>query len=117
MAHELKHLYQFEIGTLSFDKETGRAGYLYDATDEIEAYNRQSYYIGMVRIRNMTAADIRNLNPAYSNLKDGPLNKYSRLQKIFEGTPEGDTWLKTLSEEKRKLQFLGSGVDKLDLVR
>ena len=40
IAHELKHAYQFEVGELSFNAETGRAGFLYDLWDEMEAHQR-----------------------------------------------------------------------------
>ncbi|MBW7867295.1 MAG: hypothetical protein H3C31_03100 [Brumimicrobium sp.] len=45
-----------------------------DATDEIQAYTRQSYYNGNISIRKMSANDVRNLHENYQGLKDGPLS-------------------------------------------
>ena len=42
VAHESEHWVQFETGELSYNYITGSAGYLYDMTDEITAYNTQS---------------------------------------------------------------------------
>ena len=39
---EVNSYYQFEIGELSYDFFTGDAGYLYDMTDEVKAFNIQS---------------------------------------------------------------------------
>ena len=46
IAHELKHAYQFEIGDLSFNSQTGGCAMavLYDLTDEESAYRRGSAY-------------------------------------------------------------------------
>ena len=41
IAHEFMHLYQFEVGQLSFDVTDGHPGRLYSEKDEINAYNRQ----------------------------------------------------------------------------
>ena len=49
-AHELKHLYQFETGYLSFDREKGLGGILYDSTDEIEAFRRGAVFGGPSQI-------------------------------------------------------------------
>ncbi len=42
ISHEMKHLYQFERGNLSFNAKTGAAGRLYRLSNELEAYNRQA---------------------------------------------------------------------------
>ena len=42
VSHESEHWYQFETGELSYDFFTGDAGYLYDMTDEVKAFNIQS---------------------------------------------------------------------------
>ncbi len=39
---EVNSYYQFETGELSYDFFTGDAGYLYDMTDEVKAFNIQS---------------------------------------------------------------------------
>ena len=39
---EVNSYYQFEAGELSYDFFTGDAGYLYDMTDEVKAFNIQS---------------------------------------------------------------------------
>ena len=46
IAHELKHAYQFEIGEMSFDAQTGGGikSLLYDITDEQAAYQRGAAY-------------------------------------------------------------------------
>ena len=44
LAHELKHAYQFEKGELSFSKEKGGFGELYDITDEQAALRRGGVY-------------------------------------------------------------------------
>lgn len=85
LAHELKHLYQFENKQISFAPEGG-PGYLYDATDEIEAYTRQSYYNGDISIRKMSADDVRNLHENYQDLKDGPINANILIKEIFKGS-------------------------------
>lgn len=40
-AHEVRHAVQFEQGKLSFNKNTGKAGVLYDLQDEVECYKIQ----------------------------------------------------------------------------
>ena len=63
IAHELKHAYQFEKGKISFTPQ-GFAGSLTDITDEVEAYNRQSYIEKGVLHRNWTADDVVNFGNA-----------------------------------------------------
>ena len=54
IAHELKHAYQFEIGEMSFDAQTGGGikSLLYDITDEQAAYQRGAAY-GMEMPKNL----------------------------------------------------------------
>ena len=54
IAHELVHMYQFEIGKTSFSYakngaqpiRNGYVGFIYDLTDEVEAYNMASVFGG-----------------------------------------------------------------------
>ena len=74
LAHELKHMYQFEKGETSFQLKGNGAGYLHDATDEIEAYNRESYYSSNSSVRNMSVEDIISRNNVYTDLPKVSLN-------------------------------------------
>ncbi|MEE0975565.1 MAG: hypothetical protein UH853_07640 [Muribaculaceae bacterium] len=48
IAHEFKHLSQFEKGEISFtDKNATAPHFIYDQTDEVEAYNRGIIFGGL----------------------------------------------------------------------
>jgi RHS repeat-associated protein len=119
LAHELKHLYQFEMGELSFDKQTGGGGYLYDANDEIEAYRRESAYDGDFRKRNMTAYDVRSRDANYASLMNGPLGKSSTIEEVFRGrSSEWDNWLdNVLGPEKAALNYYDNADQFKDIVK
>ncbi|MFA5574965.1 MAG: hypothetical protein WC994_07920 [Brumimicrobium sp.] len=113
LAHELKHLYQFENKQISFAPDGG-PGYLYDATDEIEAYTRQSYYNGDISIRKMSANDVRNLHENYKNLRNGPLNVNTPIGTVFEGDP----YLDGYDKNRRMVSFsLWNEIEKADIIR
>ncbi len=63
LAHELKHAYQFETGTLSVSVH--KDGFpLYDKTDEIEAYQRGALF----------GIPFNGLSSAYDILQEGPVD-------------------------------------------
>ena len=69
IAHEFKHLYQFETGMISLT-EKGKKGYghfLYDKTDEVEAYSR-GYIFGGTKYSNS------NLPSHYDSLPNKNFN-------------------------------------------
>jgi hypothetical protein len=72
LAHELKHAYQFEIGETSLSQTDDAKSFLYDKTDEIEAYKRGGENYGL-----------NNLPAEYQNLPNGPLN-ISNNQEIIK---------------------------------
>lgn len=45
-AHELKHAFQFQSGTLSFGADGIAGGTFYDLTDEFEAFARGGFFGG-----------------------------------------------------------------------
>ncbi len=63
MVHELKHCFQYENKQLSFSEITGKAGILYDLTDEREAFRRESFFGGYMPTENQ-------LKNTYSKLID-----------------------------------------------
>lgn len=74
-AHELKHAYQFETGTLSSgprwpNAPGGYVNFLYDKQDEVEAYSRGAMF-------GQTAYKINNLPSLYNNLPTGPVDVIS----------------------------------------
>jgi RHS repeat-associated protein len=72
LAHEMKHAYQYENRTLSFN-EKGVGGLLHDVQDEKEAYARGSAY-----------GDKRSFDYAISQGSYTELNKNSPYQMTFE---------------------------------
>ena len=84
LAHELAHAYQFESGEVDMNKNNGRAGDLYDITDEITAYRRQ-YAVDPSKVGDITSfaqitvTYVQNLIPSYATLPVMQLNTRSRL--------------------------------------
>jgi len=70
-------------GKLSFSKETGGPGYLYDAADEVEAYQRQSYYNNDMKMRVITGTEVLKRNSLYANLSLNQLTVNSTLYTVF----------------------------------
>ena len=66
VAHELCHGYQYLDGRLDFSEDGEGSGYLYDQTDEIEAYKRQSLF-----------------EPSLEGMSDEEIN--SAINKIMSG--------------------------------
>ena len=71
-AHELKHAYQFETGSLSIgprmpNDPNGYTNFVYDKHDEVAAYSRGAMF-------GQTAYGINNLPSAYNNLPTGPID-------------------------------------------
>ncbi|ALM50535.1 hypothetical protein AMR72_17580 [Flavobacterium psychrophilum] len=62
-GRELKHAYQFESGSLSFNLSNGNGGVLYDLQDEVEAYNRGSFF-GEAR------QNLANIKVLYPGIQD-----------------------------------------------
>jgi len=74
LAHELKHAFQFEIGTYSVGPELTRTyerypNLLYDLNDEFEAHTRGSLF-GAPNLSERSIAS----NPRYSKLVRGPID-------------------------------------------
>ncbi len=68
IAHEVKHMYQFEVGDLSFTKDGTTGGLLHDPVDEWEAYERSSILGGWKpeSINDLLMMkDYNNLTPEY----------------------------------------------------
>lgn len=80
---------------------TERGGYLYDATDEIEAYHRQSFYDNDINIRNMSCDQVRARNVAYRDLVNGPLNISSSMGDVF--LERGEDWVKLLQDMETRV--------------
>ncbi len=83
-GHEIKHLYQYEIGRVSLN-EGGAGGAIYDATDEVEAYNRDAVFDGditspMIRL---TTADIVS-HSVYSHLPQVSLTIDTRYNDVYK---------------------------------
>ena len=72
LGHELKHAYQFEIGELSISQEIGdNKSFLYDKTDEVEAYKRGNDNYG-----------VDNLPEIYKELPNGPIDIHNNQEII-----------------------------------
>ncbi len=82
MAHELKHGYQFEKGELSFKKTNGKAGYLYDITDEQAAWKRGSAFDGSPMLKIYTIEDLQD-GRRYKNCPLIPLNSSMRTLNVM----------------------------------
>jgi RHS repeat-associated protein len=91
-AHELKHAYQFQTGSLSFDSSGINGGSLYDLNDEYEAFDRGSYFGGLSLTRSQidniyiprgVPSGIRNMSTPSANFSGAPtLGKQMILQTI-----------------------------------
>lgn len=103
-AHEMKHVYQFETGKISF-KKTGGAGILSDLGDEVAGYQRQYIidyfkYYGKV---NIDGGDANNFE-----VNEQTLLAYARLHGIDDYLllPRENLTIFT-NEEGVSLQLLG----------
>ena len=75
IAHELKHAYQFETGSVSYGNK-GDFETLYDLTDEIEAYHRGGL---------LGQADESNNKQLYGNLKKSSFSVLNLTDQSEEG--------------------------------
>jgi RHS repeat-associated protein len=68
-AHEFTHGYQFEIGDMAYEINSGKASLLYDITDEVSAYKTAFIYPGgpnaLTPFSNITAANIMALDATF----------------------------------------------------
>ena len=88
-AHELKHCYQFEKGKISFNKDNGGAGVLYDITDEVEAYNRQSYIEDGTNNKTYTAESVIEFGKRHG-IDYSKLPKKKRTIRNYKNIPENE---------------------------
>ncbi len=95
LSHELKHAYQFETGRLSYFKESGQPGTLYDLSDEFEAFSRMTLFGGQ-------KIDENSISVRYGNLA----SRYFKPLSIYDSS-NGVSILSTLNstnndQSKRK---------------
>lgn len=97
-AHELKHAFQFEMGSYSIGPELSRVPYknlFYDKNDEVEAYQRGALFGD----RNNYSAG--NLPDEYSGIATGPYN--------FNNVPPTNS-AKSSPNKKQILQSLSNNI-------
>ncbi|MEO0133107.1 MAG: hypothetical protein ABIK73_09320 [candidate division WOR-3 bacterium] len=76
LAHELTHGIQFENGRLDFLASSGGPGYLYDVTDEVQAFRRQY------------AVKPGSLGDRVRSFSDITPQFVSQLNKLYQGLPQ-----------------------------
>jgi hypothetical protein len=123
VAHELKHGYQFLKGQLAFDKNEGTASFIYDITDEIEAFQREALFAskegnedGILQKKNSLGRYIRfsAKEPAkafeIASLSDG----YDKVYEVFgEQKISLTTKFRDIPEKGQDFIFYGKGFTKI----
>ncbi|MGM9869968.1 MAG: hypothetical protein ACI30R_10155, partial [Sodaliphilus sp.] len=88
VAHENEHWIQFESGQLSYNYITGDAGYLYDITDEVAAFNVQSVVENGIRYQIYDKK--KNRIPDYDDYRKlFVIASHNRLNNVFRKSNNG----------------------------
>ncbi len=90
LANEMKHFNQYIKGDISFHKSTGKAGILFDVTDEVAATRRENAFVGIKK----TDDDIEKqvLKESYNFISPGRNLNYKSRRSEFGNYNNTTNW-------------------------